>query len=197
MFGMERTHIEDFKKYLEGILKMKSGLHLKEEYRIGDFRADFVIIDSDEIPRIVLEVKEHYSPITRGDIRTWKAECIINGSNRKIPVLFAYKDHETWHFRDDKDEPVDIRDRVLSLAVDATSTISRWPFYSIGTVFSLICIPEIIPLFLLCITTHLTMETVILLCVAGLCFLLPTLFPYIKEVHWNGVILVFTQRDNK
>ena len=182
----------DFKRHLQSLLRDKKQYRIEEEYIVGDFRADIVVVDTSGIPAIIFEVKDKYSPVKKDDIRTWAVEFRDDGKSHAIPVLLAYCEQDVWHFRNADDKEVDLMEELqMQLDYRKHTKISYWPFHLVSTGICLFAIVGLFsPLFCLNIAP-MSKEIVILFCAAGICFLLPYILPFIKEVNWKGGYVTF------
>lgn len=194
---INQHHNQSPKRYIESLLEGNRKFRLEEEYIVGQFRADYVIFDAAGIPRIIFDVKQNNTQNVLDDIRSWKGECITKCQRQDIKMLLAYYD-DGWHFSDENNKEVDLPTLLKQTGLIVPQRNSFCWFYLVGAMLSLVFLIYLLRPLLCncschCALAPLTREMVTLLCAAGLCFILPSILPYIKEVHISGWGVVFTK----
>ena len=164
---------------------------MAEEYIVGDFCADVALFDASGLPAVIFEVKGHSTP--KIDIRLWDVVRRAPGYSRSVPLILAIFEKDEWHFRDVDGSEVDLANLLESLENNHTKP-SNLSFYLVGTVFCFIAMIGLItPLFNLKIAP-LSREIVSMFFASGVCFILPGILPYIKEVKWKGEYITFVHK---
>ena len=201
---MEQNLEKQLKYFLESHSKEYGRMYVKEGFCNGAFQPDLALCDDSGVPRVFFEVRQKgRTNSTFDDIRSWKAKYLLNEQCQDIKLILAEYEKNVWHFLDVNNKEIPLGAILASEQSRESIKIVNWPFYVVGAVLAAICLLQLFAPILFnnhCCGLVLSREVVILLCAAGISFLLPALLPYIKEVRWKGGVIVLThdnENDNK
>ena len=167
------------------------------ELSLEGLSLDYAIQNSKGEITHIFEVKHSFSPHTLDQLKRYEVYSVLRGQKETVKMILACLDGNEWRFWDVDANELFIKDLFEKDHRETSCSI----FYWVAGILAAVCLVELLsPLFFPCHGVRhispLSHELVVLLCVAGVFAVFPSLLPRVKGIQFGRVVpLIITFND--